>query len=496
IELAPGSGPWPLSFAQRRLWLLDRLEPGGSTYNIPLAVRLTGPLDAHRLEQSLGEIVDRHAALRTRYVEIGGEPVQEVLSIGQIGLIRPISPILPRIDLSALPGEHRSILLDRLLQEEADRPFDLSSGPLLRAVLVELGNEEAVLALTVHHIASDGWSTGVLVRELSVLYGGGILQPLPIQYTDFAVWQRLWMAGSVLDSQLAWWRERLAGAPVLDLPADRPRPPVQSYRGRQIPLTLTAGLWQRAGAAARRQGSTPFMLLLAALQVLLARWSGQSDLSLGFPVANRRRPEIEGLIGLFVNTLVLRAGLVDDPTGAELLLRTRATALGAYAHQDLPFEKLVEELRPARRLDRSPLFQVLLAHNAALPELDLAGLTAEPLEVATRTAKFDLRWLWRAHPGRPAGALQYASHLLDRPTALRLAGHFERLLAGLAEVPERRMSDLPLLSEPEAAQLACEWIDTGEIASAPSLPELFARQVERTPGGEALVAGSERLSYA
>jgi amino acid adenylation domain-containing protein/non-ribosomal peptide synthase protein (TIGR01720 family) len=499
IEPAPNSGPWPLSFAQRRLWLLDRLEPGGSTYNIPLAVRLTGPLDARRLEQSLGAIAGRHATLRTRFVEIGGEPMQEVQSIGQIGLIRPISPILPRIDLSALPGELRSAHLERLLQEEADQPFDLSAGPLLRAVLVQLGTDEAVLALTVHHIASDGWSTGVLVRELSALYGGGALQPLPIQYTDFAVWQRRWMSGAVLDNQLAWWRERLAGVPVLDLPTDRPRPPVQTYRGQQIPLAVPAGLWQRTGAAARRQGSTPFMMLLAALQILLARWSGQSDLSLGFPVANRRRPETEGLVGLFVNTLVLRAGLADDPTGAELLRRTRAAALGAYAHQDVPFEKLVEELRPARRLDRSPLFQVLLAHNAALPALDLAGLTAEPLEVATRTAKFDLSWLWREHGGSLAGALEYASDLFDRPTALRLAGHFERLLAGLADQidePERRISDLPLLSEPEAAQLAWEWIDTGEIAFAPSLPELFARQVERTPEGEALVAGTERLSYA
>ncbi|HEY2739332.1 MAG TPA: amino acid adenylation domain-containing protein, partial [Thermoanaerobaculia bacterium] len=282
IEPAPGAGPWPLSFAQRRLWLLDRLESGGSTYNIPFAVRLTGPLDAHRLEQSLGAIVDRHATLRTRFVEVAGEPMQEVQSVGPIGLI------LPRIDLSAVPAD-----LGRLLAEEAERPFDLSAGSLLRAVLVELGNEEAVLALTVHHIASDGWSTGVLVRELSALYGGGALQPLPIRYVDFAVWQGQWMTGTVLDGQLAWWRERLAGAPVLDLPTDRPRPPVQSYRGRQIPLHLPTGLGQRISAAARRQGSTPFMMLLAALQVLLTRWSGQSDLSFGFPVANRRRPETE-----------------------------------------------------------------------------------------------------------------------------------------------------------------------------------------------------------
>ena len=491
IEPASGSGPWPLSFAQRRLWLLDRLEPGGSVYNIPLAVRLTGPLDVRSLEQSLAAVIDRHAALRTRFIEVAGEPMQEIAD--------PVGSLLPRIDLSVLPADRRSTLLGRLLEDEAERPFDLAAGPQIRAVLVELGDEEAVLAVTVHHIASDGWSTGVLVRELSALYRGGALSPRPIRYVDFAVWQRSWMTGAVLDGQLAWWRERLAGAPVLDLPTDRPRPPVQSYRGRQIPRALPADLWQRAGAVARRQGSTPFMMLLAALQILLARWSGQSDLIVGFPVANRRRPETEGLIGLFVNTLVLRAGLADDPTGAELLRRTRAAALGAYAHQDLPFEKLVEELRPARRLDRSPLFQVLLAHNAAPPELDLTGLAAAPLEVATRTAKFDLSWLWRDNGDSLVGALEYSTDLFDRPTALRLAGHFERLLSGLAEVPERRMSDLPLLSEPEAAQLACEWNDTedtGEIAVAPPLPELFARQVERTPGAPALVAGTERLTCA
>jgi amino acid adenylation domain-containing protein/non-ribosomal peptide synthase protein (TIGR01720 family) len=491
IEPAPGPGPWPLSFAQHRLWLLDRLEPGGSVYNIPLAVRLTGRLDPSALGRSLDAVIDRHEALRTRFFEIAGEPAQEPAARGN-------GPALPRIDLSALPAGPRDAELRRRLQDEAERPFDLAAGPLLRACLLGLGDDAAVLSLTVHHIASDGWSTGVLVRELGALYRGEALPALPVRYADFAVWQRQWLQGEVLDRQLAWWRERLVGAATLDLPTDRPRPPVQTYRGRQIPLALPTALWQRAGAAARREGSTPFMALLTALQALLARWSGQTDQSVGFPVANRRRPETEGLIGLFVNTLVLRGDLMDDPTGAELLRRTRETSLGAYAHQDLPFEKLVEELRPARRLDRSPLFQVLLAHNAPLPELDLGGLTAESLDVATPTAKFDLGWLWRESGGRLVGALEHASDLFDPPTALRLAGHFERLFAGLADTPERRISDLPLLSEAEAAQLAREWNDTGiqNRDSPATLPELFARQVERTPDAVALVAGPDRLTYA
>ncbi|HKH48447.1 MAG TPA: amino acid adenylation domain-containing protein [Thermoanaerobaculia bacterium] len=480
IEPAPRTGPLPLSFAQQRLWLLDRLEPGGSAYNLPLAVRLAEPLDAPALESALAAVIGRHEALRTRFVEVNGEPAQEVA-------LRGDTPVLPRIDLSALPGEIRRWELLRRLSEEAERSFDLAAGLLIRACLFRLGGE-SVLFLNLHHIASDGWSIGVLVHELGLLTRGETLPSLPIQFPDFAVWQRQWLQGEVLVTQLAWWRERLAGVPPLELPTDRPRPPASSYRGRHVPLALAEDLWSRVGAAARTQGSTPFMALLTALQAVLARWSGQTDSALGFPVANRRRPETEGLIGLFVNTLVLRGDLAGDPTGAELLRRTRDASLGAYAHQDLPFEKLVEELRPERNLGRSPLFQVLLALNAPLPEV-------EALDVHTRTSKFDLSWLWRERGGGLVGSLEHSTDLFDAPTALRLAGHFERLLAGLADDPESRISDLPLLSEAERAQLAREWNDTEEVP-ATTLPELIDQQVARTPEAVALVAGAERLTYA
>jgi amino acid adenylation domain-containing protein/non-ribosomal peptide synthase protein (TIGR01720 family) len=483
IEPAPRDRPLPLSFAQRRLWLLDRLEPGGSVYNVPLAVRLSRPVNAPALERALGTVIDRHEALRTRFAEANGEPVQEVVP-------RAAGPALPRVDLSALPSGRRERELRRRLAEEAERPFDLAAGPVIRALLLD-----SVLAVTVHHIASDGWSAGVLVRELGALYRGETFPDLPIQYADFTVWQRRWLEGDVLENQLGWWRERLAGLPALGLWTDRPRLPVRTSRGRQVPLALPESVWRRAGIAARRQGSTPFMALLTALQALLARGSGQTDFGIGFPVANRRRPETEGLIGLFVNTLVLRSDLAGDPTGAELLRRTREAALGAYAHQDLPFEKLVEELRPERSLGMSPLFQVLLALNAPLPPLELGEITAEPLDVDTRTAKFDLSWLLRESGGGLAGVLEISSDLFDSTTAQRMADHFERLLAGMADTPWRRISDLPLLSEVESAQLIREWNDTGGITDAEPLPERIARQAERTPGAVALVAGAEKITY-
>ena len=478
------TSPLPLSFAQQRLWLLDRLEPGGSVYNIPLAVRLSGPVDAGALERALETVIDRHEALRTRFPEAGGGAVQEIAPRR--------GPALMRVDLSALPAGLRERELRRRLAEGAERPFDLEAGPVIRALLLD-----SVLAVTVHHIASDGWSAGVLVHELGALYRGETLPALPVQYADFAAWQRRWLKGDALESQLGWWRERLDGLQPLELWSDRPRPPVQTHRGRVVPLELPAALWQQAGAMARRQGSTPFMALLAALQALLSRWSGQTDLGVGFPVANRRRPETEGLIGLFVNTLVLRGDLAGDPTGAELLRRPREATLGSYAHQDLPFERLVEELRPERSLGRSPLFQVLLALNAPLPPLDLGGggIAAEPVDVDTRTAKFDLSWLLRESGGGLAGSLEHSCDLFDATTARRMAGHFARLLAGLVDDPGRRISDISLLSEAESAQLAREWNDTGAVTQAGLLPELIARQAERTPDAVALVAGAGRMTY-
>ncbi|RMF36691.1 MAG: non-ribosomal peptide synthetase, partial [Chloroflexi bacterium] len=348
----------PLSFAQQRLWFLDQLAPNTPLYNIPDAIRLRGPLDVAVLERSLNEIVRRHESLRTTFRATDGKPVQ---------VIAPTLKLpLPLVDLSGLPKAAREAEVQRLATEEAQRPFDLSRGPLLRVTLLRLGDEEHVALLTMHHIISDGWSMRVLVQELAALYDAfshgrpSPLPDLPIQYADFALWQREWLQGEVLEEQLAYWKQQLSGSPpVLELPTDRPRPPVQSFRGAHRPFMLPRPLSQAIKALCRREGVTPFMLLLAAFQTLLHRYTGQDDISVGTPIANRNRAEIEGLIGYFANTLVLRTDLSGDPPFRELLKRVREVALGAYAHQDLPFEMLVDALQPERDLSHTPLFQVM-----------------------------------------------------------------------------------------------------------------------------------------
>ncbi|HYH79110.1 MAG TPA: amino acid adenylation domain-containing protein, partial [Longimicrobium sp.] len=349
------TGALPLSFAQERLWFLDRLEPGSTTYNIPAAWRLGGALDAAALERALGEIVRRHEALRTVFAEVDGSPVQVIAPFGGFAL--------PVEDLSG--DSDREAALGRRAGEEARRAFDLSAGPLFRAALLRLGDEDHVLLLSMHHIVTDGWSMGVLFRELSALYaayregGESPLADLAVQYADHAVWQREQLEGEVLDRQLSYWRERLAGAPeLLELPADRPRPPVQTYRGASVPVQLSPELLERLQALGRSEGATLYMTLLGAFQVLLSKYSGSEDVVVGSPIAGRTRGEVEELIGLFLNTLVLRTDLSGDPSFRELLGRVREATLGAYEHQEVPFEKLVAELQPERSLSHSPLFQV------------------------------------------------------------------------------------------------------------------------------------------
>ncbi|HSG39079.1 MAG TPA: condensation domain-containing protein, partial [Thermoanaerobaculia bacterium] len=365
-------GPLPLSFAQQRLWFIDQLEPGSPLYNIPVTLRVEGPLRAEVLALCLGEIVRRHEALRTVFAAIEGSPVQ---------VIQPAAPFeLPVVDLAALPESEAAALT--LAREEAARPFDLARGPLLRGVLLRLGGEDHVAVLTLHHIASDGWSMGLLVHEVGTLYTAfaegrpSPLPELPVQYADFAVWQSSWLRGEVLESEVSYWRRQLAGLPpLLPLPYDRPRPTAQSFRGATRPAGLPAGLTRQMQALGRREGATLFMVLLAGFQALLSRYSGQEDLAVGSPVAGRNREEIEGLIGFFVNTLVLRGDLTGEPTLRELLGRTRETALAAHLHQDVPFEKLVQELAPERSLAHSPLFQVMLAlQNAPAAPLEIPGL--------------------------------------------------------------------------------------------------------------------------
>ncbi|HEX6862051.1 MAG TPA: amino acid adenylation domain-containing protein, partial [Thermoanaerobaculia bacterium] len=404
----------------------------------------------------------------------------------------------------ALPEALREPELRRLAVAEAQRPFDLEQGPLARAVLARSGDREHVLLLTVHHIVSDGWSMGVLVREVAEIYGAladgrpSPLPELPVQYADFAVWQRRGLVEGALESRLAWWRAQLQGAPtVLDLPSDRPRPPVQGFRGRREPLLLNGELVESLRSLGRREGATLYMVLLAAFQVLLARHSGQDDLLLGSPVAGRSRVEMEGLIGFFVNTLVLRGDLRSDPTLRELLARTRATTLGAFDRQDVPFERLVEELEPQRDLSRNPLFQALLVlQNTPLPRLDLPGLEAGLLEVDNGTSRFDLSLSLTEQGGGLAGWMEHSADLFDGITVRRMLDRLTALLGGLATGAERRVSELPLLTVAEEQELLAEWTRTG--AGVPwdrCLHELVAAQAERTPEAVAVRHAGSDTTY-
>ena len=499
IRAVPRTGSLPLSFAQERLWFLDQLEPGSATYNIPAAMRLVGRLDIAALAAGLQEIVRRHEALRTTFAAEGGRPVQ---CIGP-----PQAIALPEIDLRGLSTDAGWQAAARLMAEESQRSFDLQRGPLLRVALLRLGPEEHLLLLTLHHIVADGWSMGVFVREISSLYAAFAagrptdLPELPIQYADVTVWQHQRFGGEALAAQLAYWRRQLDGAAMLELPADRSAPAARGWQGASLPLTLPAQLKTALAAFAHRERATLFMALLAGFQALLSRYAAQEDVAVGTAIANRNRAELEGLIGFFVNTLVLRTDLSGDPDRRELMRRTREVALDAYAHQDLPFEKLVEELAPARDLSRPPLFRVLLTlQNEALPALSLPGIAATLLPPASRTAKFDLTLSLVPEGAGLAGWLEYATELFDEVTVRRLLGHFERLLQGLADdgAPDVRLSSLPLLTPSERAQLLGEWNDTG-AAPVPDvcLHQLFEAQAARTPDAVALVSadGGQRLSY-
>ncbi len=501
------TGPPPLSFAQERLWFLDRLEPGSPAYNIPAGVRMVGVLDIAALAASLDEVVRRQAVLRTRFGFEQGRAVQ---------IIDPPAPLaLPLIDLSGLSGgggvgASAAAEAERLAEIEAVLPFDLLQGPLLRAALLRLAADEHLVLFSLHHIAGDAWSVGVLVAELGALYPAfaarrpSPLPELPLQYADFAVWQREQLGsgeGGELERQLSWWRERLAGAPmVLELPADRPRPPVQSLRGATVTVVFPAPLAAGLAALSARGGSgtTLYMTLLAGFQALLGRITGQPTLLVGATIANRTRIEIEMLLGFFINTLVLRADLVAEEGFAAHLGRVRDTTLGAYDHQNLPFELLVEELRPPRDLGRAPLVQVFCQlHNVPVGVLELPGLRLEPVDSDTLTAKFDLVVNLAEVRGALVSTWIYSTDLFDRATVERLAGQLVTLLAAAAADPDRRLGDLPLLSPAERHQLLVE-MNPGPRAAA--VPELlnwrFAAVAAARPEAVAAVCGSERWTYA
>jgi amino acid adenylation domain-containing protein len=511
----PDREPPPLSFAQERLWLIDRLQPGLTAYNVPVALRISGDASPALLGAVLGAVVRRHEALRTTFREVAGRPVQVIAPAAAAADRR-----LPLVDLSALPAVERAAEARQLAGEEVRRPFDLRRGPLLRATLLRLVRAEQVLLLGMHHIVSDGWSMGVLVREITALYAAAVagspppLPELPIQYADYAVWQRQRLQGEVLEAQLAYWRRRLAGVPgVLELPADRPRPAVPTYRGGRLEAVLDAGLTRELSLLARRHEASLFMVLLAGFQALLGRLTGQDDLAVGSPVANRHRTEVEPLIGFFVNTLVLRGELGGDPTFGELVERVRRGTLEAYEHQDLPFERLVEELRPERHLALNPLFQVSCAmQNAPVGRIELPGLAISPFELAVAAAQFDLDLnVWEAE-GSLLALFGYSGELFDVATVRRLAGQLETLLraaAAGAAGEGRRLSELPLLSAPERHQLLREWsagkggVERGGLGDRGdrggrgwrSTAERVAAQAARTPGATAVAGRGGSLTY-
>jgi amino acid adenylation domain-containing protein len=485
----------PLSFAQRRIWFLDQFEPGSSVYNMPTALRLTGTLNVGALVQSLTAIVQRHEALRTTFAtDEHGEPVQVVAPV----MVLP----LPLLDLQGRPDPEAEAL--DLAREEASSPFDLSTGPLLRATLLRLAPQEHILLLTVHHIVSDHWSMGVLFRELVELYRTRAegrrpaLPPLAWQYADYAVWQRQWLDDARMEEQLAYWKQRLAGAPAaLDLPTDRPRPAVKTYRGATLPFQLPPDLASALQQVSRREGATLFMTLLAAFQVLLHRYSGQADISVGTPVAGRSRQELEAIIGIFVSTLVMRTDLSGNGSFRELLARVRENVLSDFAHQDLPFENLVEALQPVRDTSRSPLFQVMFTlQNSPMEAVALPGLTLAAVEADSGTAKFDLTLYMAEEDGALTGLMEYNTDLFDRTTIERMVGHLQTLLEGVAANPQTPVANLPLLTAAERQQILVEWNDTArDYRQGVCLHELIAEQVERTPEGDAVVFAGERLSY-
>ena len=497
LALVSRASELPLSFAQQRLWFLDQLEPGSAFYNVSLALRLIGELNVSALESSLNEVIRRHEILRTNFVAMAGRPSQVIVPERNLRLA--VEELNQSAEASRWMEAHQRI------KEEAQRPFDLARGPLIRCRLLRLDHREHLFLLTMHHIITDGWSLDILFREVAAHYSAFSVQaPLhlpepPVQYADFAVWQQKWFSGEVLQAQLAYWKEQLAHAPLfLPLPTDRPRPPVQSYRGATRSLTLDESMTARLRALSRAEGVTLFMLLLAAFQALLHRYTGQDDFIVGIPIANRNRSELEEMIGLFANTLALRADLPGNPTFRTLLQRVRETTLGAFAHQDLPFEKLVEELHPARDLSRTPLFQVMFAMQRALLEkVEFPGLEISLLEPESTVAKFDLTLSIDETEEELKLNLEYNTDLFDEQASARMLGHLEMLLSHAADAPEQGLSHLPLLTRAEHQQLLKEWNDT-RIAyphRASCLHHLFELQAERTPSAVAVVMDEQQLTY-
>ncbi|HVS00719.1 MAG TPA: amino acid adenylation domain-containing protein, partial [Thermoanaerobaculia bacterium] len=486
----------PLSYAQERLWFLAQLDLTSPAYNMPATVHLRGNLDVASLARSFDEVRRRHEVLRTTFPSVDGLPVQEIAAES----VRS----LPVVDLAALPEETGRQEMERLAFEEGRRPFDLTRGPMLRTGLLRLGAEEHALLVTMHHIASDGWTIGILIRELATLYRAfsqgepSDLPELPLQYADYAVWQRQWLNESAVAAHLDYWRRRLTGRlPALDMPTDRPRPAAQTFRGARLSRTLSAEASQEMREWSRRQGTTPFLTLLASFNALLHHYTAQDDLLLGIPIANRNRLEVEGLIGFFLNMVVQRTDVSGDPTLSELLARVSEGFLGSVPHQEVPFEKVVEAVQPERDLSRAPIFQVQFSlQNTPGGPLVLPGLTLELLEIPNRTTKFDFTVFLFDNPDGLKTTLEYNTDLFDGTTIARLLGHWNTVLAGVAEAADRRVSDLPLLTEKEREQLLTEWNHPGfEPEAGQCLHRLFEERARRVPRAVAAVYDVRELTY-
>ena len=487
----------PLSFAQQRLWFLDQLDPNNSAYNLSMALRLEGELNTSVLEESLTAIVQRHEVLRTRFVAEDGPPRQVIEPDASAKLIT--------IDLTDLPAGIREDRAQSLYAEEAQRPFNLSDSRLLRLILLKLEDDKYWLVLVAHHIIADGWSVGIFTRELTQLYRAFSLgedSPLSecaIQYADFAAWQRNWLTGERLASELSYWKEQLSGAPsLLELPTDHPRPAVQTFRGADVAFALSSTLTKGLKELCRTHSLTPFMALTAAFALLLARYSRQSDVSIGTPVAGRTRLETEDLIGLFVNTLVLRTRFSNELTLRDLLAQVREVTLQAHAHQDLPFEKLVDELQPERTLSYTPLFQSqFVLQNASIEELEIEGLSLSRIDAEAETAQFDLTMRIEERAGEFTGRLNYNTDLFERATIERMTRHFQQLLGEMVRDTEQQVADVKTLSANEREQLIVEWNrleQQHEVAGG--LMARFERAVKRNPEAIALKDGNEQVSYS
>ncbi|MGZ3460325.1 MAG: non-ribosomal peptide synthetase, partial [Archangium sp.] len=487
----------PLSFAQKRLWVVDRLRPGNPAYNISGAIKLRGELDVAVLGRCVDEILRRHESLRTTFELEGEEPVQRIAP--------ELSVPLELVDVSDVPEAQRESVVVQLVIKEAGWCFDLARGPLLRLSLLRLSTHEHVLVLVMHHIVSDGWSRGILVRDLMALYEAfvaGKPSPLPkpaLQYADFACWQRNWLRDEVLEAQLSYWRRQLEGAPpVLPLPTDRPRPATQSLRGAHHRAALSPALVEALRNLSRSEGVTLFMTLMAAFQALLARVTGQEEIPVGTDVAGRTHADMEGLIGFFVNQLVIRGRLGGNPTFRALLMRIRDASLEAYAHQDLPFEELVRALNPERSLGHTPLFQVkLVLQNLSIPELHLPGLTLSGVPFENSTSKFDITLVLEELEGSLIGLWEYSTDLFDEATIARMAAAYQRVLEAVITVPGLRLSALPILAGEERHQLLVSWNDTGaELPANCRAHHLFEEQARRTPQAPAVSFQGTAWTYA